>query len=224
MMGSGKRRHLSILGCVAAWFVNGSTASTPRPTALAVPASTYWYGLDGQWSAVTLQIGTSPQYADVFVSTSGQETLVVGTAGCDATDTVCISKRGGQNGGLFNLNASKTWKDEGEYALGLETPLGYEGDGVYGLDNVAFGGVHDMVSVASQTIGVIDFNSTDYFLGFFGLGIKPTNLTNVTQLSFLDSLVQNRSLIPSHSYGYTAGAYYRKLEYLHSPGGLSQLT
>ena len=40
-------------------------------------------------------------------------------------------------------------------------------------------------------------------------GVEPTNFTTVNQLTFLSSMVENRSLIPSHSYGYTAGAYYR---------------
>lgn len=41
------------------------------------------------------------------------------------------------------------------------------------------------------------------------IGVKPTNFTTADQLTFLSSMVENRSLIPSHSYGYTAGAYYR---------------
>ena len=44
----------------------------------------------------------------------------------------------------------------------------------------------------------------------FGKGVKPTNFTTVNQLTFLSSMVENKSLIPSHSYGYTAGAYYRQ--------------
>lgn len=63
-----------------------------------------------------------------------------------------------------------------------------------------------------------------------GLGITPTNfssgatatnssngtpapnLTNIDQKTFLSSLVETNDLIPSHSYGYTAGAYHRKTE------------
>ena len=59
-------------------------------------------------------------------------------------------------------------------------------------------------------MGVI--NTTDYWVGYLGLGIKPTNFTDANQPTFLTTLVENRSLIPSHSYGYTAGAYYSKLE------------
>ena len=64
------------------------------------------------------------------------------------------------------------------------------------------------IIVPSQIVGVI--NTTDHWLGFFGLGTAITNFTGASKLSFLSSLVENQSLIPSHSYGYTAGAYSRK--------------
>lgn len=66
----------------------------------------------------------------------------------------------------------------------------------------------DQISVPSQIIGIT--NTTDYWLGYFGLGIKPTNFTYFQKKTFLASMVENQSLIPSHSYGYTAGAYYRE--------------
>lgn len=57
-------------------------------------------------------------------------------------------------------------------------------------------------------------NSTElppeYYLGFFGLDIGVTNLNETRKTSFLGSMVENQT-IPSHSYGYTAGASYRKL-------------
>lgn len=77
--------------------------------------------------------------------------------------------------------------------------------GSYGLDSVA---LSDQISVESQIVGIV--NDTDYWLGYLGLGIKPTNFTDADIPTFLSSLV-NRSIIPSHSYGYTAGAYHRKI-------------
>jgi hypothetical protein len=49
----------------------------------------------------------------------------------------------------------------------------------------------------------------NFMLGVFALGTKPTNFSdfNEPQLSFLWSL-RNQSLIPSLSYGYSAGAHY----------------
>ena len=72
------------------------------------------------------------------------------------------------------------------------------------MDSIA---LSDTISAPSQIISII--NSTDYWLGFLGLGIKPTNFTSTQKPTFLTSLVENQSLIPSHSYGYTAGAHYR---------------
>lgn len=90
--------------------------------------------------------------------------------------------------------------------LGLDPQLGFNGDGMYGFDNIS---LSDNISVPSQVVGVI--NTTDYWLGLFGLGVEPTNFTSNDKPTFLDSMVEIMSLIPSHSYGYTAGAYYRKL-------------
>ena len=149
---------------------------------------------------MSLRVGTPPQWVDLFVSTASQETWVIGNGGCDGT-AECLAKRGG----VFQSNASKTWAEKGAFALGLDTQIGFSGDGIYGFDNIS---LSDDISVPSQIVGVI--NSTSYWLGFFGLGIKPTNFTSADTPTFLDSMVENMSLIPSHSYGYTAGAYYRK--------------
>lgn len=50
----------------------------------------------------------------------------------------------------------------------------------------------------------------DFYLGEFGLGPKPTNFTDFdqNQPSFMWSL-KNQSMIPSLSWGYTAGAQYQ---------------
>lgn len=177
-------------------------AAAATPSAISVPVRTNWYGYDGNWSPVSIRVGTPPQWIDVFVSTAAQETWVVGPGGCDGT-VKCETERGGK---LFQANESSTWQDQGAFELGLDPQLGFNGNGIYGFDSIAFG---DEFSVPSQVIGVI--NTTDYWLGFFGLGVEPTNFTSSDKPTFLDSMVENQSLIPSHSYGYTAGAHYRKL-------------
>ena len=87
----------------------------------------------------------------------------------------------------------------------LDPQLGFGGVGSYGLETVGF---TDTFSAPSQIVGVI--NTTEYWVGYLGLGIEPTNFTDANQPTLLTSLVENQSLIPSHSYGYTAGAYYSK--------------
>ena len=54
-------------------------------------------------------------------------------------------------------------------------------------------------------------NTTEYWVGMFGLGIVPGNFTDVTPLSAISGLVEKNGAIPSHSYGFTAGAKYREL-------------
>lgn len=50
-----------------------------------------------------------------------------------------------------------------------------------------------------------------YYMGMFGLGDQPTNITNLTNPhpSFLTTM-KSSNLIPSLSWAYTAGAPYRK--------------
>ena len=190
-------RTSNIVLSIVIFLVTNSHASVPKPSALSVPVRSDWFGWDGQWSPVSIRVGTSPQWVNLFVSTASQETLVVGYHGCDGVSE-CTDKRGG----IFTPNTSTSWVDQGAFDLGLDTQLGFEGQGSYGLDSIA---LSDTISVPSQIVGV--FNDSDNFLlGMFGLGVKPTNLTAVDVKTFLDSVVENKSLVPSHSYGYTAGA------------------
>lgn len=40
------------------------------------------YGYDGSWSAISLRVGTPPQWVDVMVDTVSSETWLVGPGGC----------------------------------------------------------------------------------------------------------------------------------------------
>lgn len=181
-------------------FIFLQTAFASKPSAISVPVSPNWLGLDGNWSPVSIRVGTPPQWIDVLVSTASQETWAVGGGGCDGTDK-CTRERGG----LFEIRNSSSWLEGGYAALGLDLQLGFGGYGRYGFDSIA---LSDHVSVPEQIVAVI--NTTEYWTGFLGLGIKATNFTDANRLTFLSSLIENQSLIPSHSYGYTAGAYYRR--------------
>lgn len=112
---------------------------------------------------------------------------------------------------MFDLSKSTSWTNEGFYYLGADSQLenpGYtvEAYGQYGLDDITFG----TTGVTLQDSIVASINTTEYWLGFFGLGIVPGNFTNVTSLSAISGLVEKDGAIPSHSYGFTAGAKYRK--------------
>ena len=115
--------------------------------------------------------------------------------------TACITKRGG----IFKSNESSTWSPLGPYTLNFQPDLGVSGSADYGLDTIWIG---DAISAPEQIVGVL--NSTDFLLGSLGLGVISSNFSSDNQATFLSSMVENQSAIPSHSYGYTAGAYYRK--------------
>lgn len=117
-------------------------------------------------------------------------------------DTICSDRRGG----LFNSSASRTWNYTGDYGIGLDKHLGIDLPANYGYDNVNLG---DQVIVPDQIVGII--NSTQYLVGYMGLGIKATAIGEVSKPTFLTTLFENQTRIPSRSYGYTAGASYREL-------------
>ncbi|KIX92864.1 uncharacterized protein Z520_11340 [Fonsecaea multimorphosa CBS 102226] len=173
-------------------------ASEPAP--IVATTSTDFFGYDGSWSAISIRVGSPEQYLSVFPSTLGQETWVVGPAGCDGT-SICENKRGG----LFSANESSSFKARGFYELNFDPQLGGTGDGYYGLDTLS---LNDAVSVPDQIVSVV--NSTEYWVGTLGLGVQQTRFSGSEAISpLLSSLIQKRNDIPSRSYGYTAGAVYR---------------
>ncbi|TVY37225.1 Candidapepsin [Lachnellula occidentalis] len=170
--------------------------------ALSATPSTQWYGDDGTWSAISIRVGTPPQWVDVMVNTVSSETWVVGPAGCSDNNSICQQARGG----IYNLSTSSTYRDQGLFSLGVDNRLGGQGYADYGFDQLTFGSTG--VILDSTIIGSI--NTTEYFLGEFGLGVVPGNFNNVSSLAAISGLVEQNGAIPSHSYGYTAGATYQQ--------------
>ena len=187
--------------CIVASLCFQCLASAPAP--IPVPVGTKWYGDDGNWSPVNVRVGSPAQWLSVYPNTASSETWVIGPDGCDGTST-CAQERGG----LFYKGQSSTWNTtgSGHYQLGFDTKLGDTGYAFYGLDNVS---LSDQVSAPSQIVAIL--NSTEFWLGSLGLGIQSSRFEGtINHLALLSNLVETEGLIPSHSYGYTAGAYYRK--------------
>lgn len=136
------------------------------------------------------------------------QTWVVHPYGCaaDSDHSSCVSARGG----IFNSNASTSWDNVGLWALQIEENLGYDGNAYYGFDVVGLGGVGEGgPTLQNTTVG--SFAVTDFYLGLFGLNPKPTNWTSFedSSPSYMTQL-KEANLIPSVSFGYTAGAPYSK--------------
>ena len=164
-------------------------------------------GNDGPWSSFTLGFGTPTQNVRMLVSTTGYQPWVVLPQGCAAPDpSTCAASRGE----LFLTNASTTWHNEGLFALEAEQHLGYTDDnGQFGLDTITLGllGSGAPTETNQTVIGIANPN---IYMGLLGVNPKSTNLTNFNdpQQSLMSTL-KEKNVIPSLSYGYTAGAQYR---------------
>ncbi|KAI1179441.1 aspartic peptidase domain-containing protein [Nemania sp. FL0916] len=196
-------KRFSLIAIVGALFLAPSLvhADTDTPSALWLEPSLKWYGIDGNWSSTTLFVGEPAQEVDVVVSTSISEVWVVETSGCGSP--LCNDARGG----VFNRTASKSWSPMGLWQLGLKA-IGIYANGDYAMETVV---VYDSVrrwQTSFNKLLVAGINDTAAFTGFFGLGITEGNFGGVVAKGPVESLVQQSGLIPSHSYGYTPGAYY----------------
>ena len=191
-------------------------SSTNNSLPYVFPPSQEWLGNDGSWSTFILRVGTPPEAYQILPATNIQETWVPLSQACASSDfNRCTHLRGiepdqvaAQRG--FQLNQSSTWVKEGIYNLLSEGNLGYTGNGEYGFDTVRLGPpALDGPSLNHQVVaGVV---TTDFYLGLFGLGPKPANFSDFNDPipSYMKTMV-DKKMIPSMSYGYTAGAKYRK--------------
>lgn len=151
----------------------------------------------------------------MLASTEISETWVVFPGGCVSEPSNCIKERGG----AYNTTLSKTWDDKGRERLKTESNLGYAGlydNGDFGYDTL---GVdvppgHANVSLDKQVIAGVEIK--DFFLGNLGLANRQHTFGNGEQASGFLWHLNASNLIPSLSYGYTAGASYRKRQRMES--------
>jgi hypothetical protein len=152
-------------------------------------------------------------------ATSMAETYVVIPYGCSEAlnwtggRTACEQTRGG----VVDLEKS-SWLGNSAYSLDAMAIMKKynitDMNGKFGYDSVTPGYVGSgSPSVAhSIVVGMQDLRV--FVMGQFGLRPEPTNFTdntgmNAPQMSFMEKLKRQKS-IASLSYGYTAGAHYRK--------------
>ncbi|KAL8717936.1 MAG: hypothetical protein Q9225_004869 [Loekoesia sp. 1 TL-2023] len=115
------------------------------------------------------------------------------------------------------MNQSSTWKPNGFWQLGNERNLGIYANGLYGNDTLGLGiQGSGGPTLSNQVLAAI--RTKAFYLGMFGVNPKRTNYTGVAeegQASYMTCL-QEQNLIPSLSFGYTAGAPYRLKKVLGS--------
>jgi len=192
-----------------------------EPEPLIAEPSQQFEGNDGPWSTFTVQVGTPAQGLRVNIAINGQETQIVQTGGCtgEGQPSSCPQLRGN----LFNLKESSTWvstttiwNNTGYYYLGdyIGNLLGTYVPGEYGWDSVSLSwGAGPTVN--RSIVGA--YIATDYYIGQIGISPQSTNFTtsndNSSALSDPEpsffSLLREQNYIPSLSYSFTAGSYYR---------------
>ncbi|MCJ1382778.1 hypothetical protein MMC17_005891 [Xylographa soralifera] len=175
------------------------------PSAISVPPTEAFDGNDGPWSSFSIQVGTPAQSLRVLISTAISATWVIISAGCPASVTTCPSGRGG----IYTANTSSTWENQGDYELYVEENLDIVGAGIFGNDTVSLAATGSGgPTLQNQIVGGIA--AQQFWLGMFGVNPKPTNFTNFTteQKSYMTNL-KEQDIIPSISFGYTAGNQYR---------------
>ncbi|KAF4985573.1 hypothetical protein FGRMN_11162 [Fusarium graminum] len=187
-------------------------AREPGPILL---SSGGWTGSDGNWSSISFSIGSDSQQIELLVSTALSEIWAVGPGGCLPKEPHCTAARGG----VYNPQESRDWSSLGIWQLGLSY-LGYGGNGDYGRDLFTMQSPLSDKPYNMDDVLIATINSTSYLNGLFGLGITQGNFNGTVADSPLTQAVEQYGLIPSYSFGYTAGAHYRNTPVSLTLGGV----
>lgn len=193
---------------------------TPPPLPVSVTPSGDFDGNDGKWSTFFINVnsddkGENGQDFKVLISTSSPLTLLPGQTGWCTSD--CPAKRGVFSDGRQALGVgSSNWEDAGNY--GVPLPYWYaeptsSGNGslagAWGKTNVGLGRSSPQSLVVADRYAV-KYLFEDFFMGSFGLAQGQIGPQSGTLPTFLTQFAGENN-VASSSFGYTAGAYYRKL-------------
>lgn len=146
----------------------------------------------------------------VLISTASSKTVVVAPNGCPDSITKYISECVDQRGGVFTNTSSSTWKAQGYYGILVEENLGINRTAFFGNDTISLGlPGSGGPTLENQVLGTTI--AAEFSVGFFGVNPKPLNWTTMEhgQPSYITTL-KEKNIIPSVSFGYTAGNQYRK--------------
>jgi hypothetical protein len=197
------------------------------PTPYVLDPSGKYEGNDGSWSTFFINIGddgknnSNGQNFRVLISTSSPATLVPQqTDWCDQPNLEdCAASRGimpfggGQSLG-FDGSKSNQWKTAGTYTIPVPpwfNTSALEGDpaAVWGVDNVGLGESSPQSLMLSEQY-VVTYTVPNFFMGSLGLAVGSTGPPSALKPNFIDNIYGSAHKIASRSFGYTAGAYYRK--------------
>ncbi|ORY18322.1 aspartic peptidase domain-containing protein [Clohesyomyces aquaticus] len=161
-----------------------------------------------------VSIGTPGQNFSVLPATNGQNIWVPIADDCEHLNTTdCGTSRGvpsfqNLRSPGFQSNLSSTWETIGLYEPGQDRNLGFTGNWLSGFDSVAFTSQMNKSLVSIDKQPVTAYATPNFWLGQIGLSIRRMNFREDEHPnSFLTSL-KDAGVIPSLSFGYTAGAPY----------------
>ncbi|CAI4210691.1 unnamed protein product [Parascedosporium putredinis] len=164
-------------------------------------------GIDGNWSTTELWVGNvdvSEATMNLIISTTLSETWVVGSGGCVDREQLCPKYRGG----TLDIWSSSTWYSLGDWQLSFPYQ-DVEANGNYGLDTLVIRDSQTKTLVALDRALIAAFNTTEFYNGFFGLGIVSGEFGRQVSDAPFSQMVARYGWFPSYTYGYTAGAYYK---------------
>lgn len=117
-------------------------------------------------------------------------------------------------GGLFDSSKSSSWFRKDIFRLNEADNLGFGGNeqnGTYGFDVVSIEGPSGSPSISLDRQVVAGITTHKFYLGSIALAPQAVNFSQASDSSpSLISTLKEHRMIPSLSYGYTAGAYYSK--------------
>jgi hypothetical protein len=199
----------------------GNVQLPPKPVALS-PSGAY-DGDDGRWSTFTINIAGDGQGKgqnfNVLISTSSPITLIPSNTDWCSTNN-CAKRRGALDPGSLGLDtASPPYSRTGLYSLPLESTYGWSQsllspkwndstNATWGTTNVGLGAASKL-SITIEKQYVATCPSRDFFLGSLGLAAGYISPTGASRRTYLSGLAAVTTTIPSSSYGFTAGAFYR---------------
>lgn len=110
----------------------------------------------------------------------------------------------------FQPNSSSSWKQIGIYPVNIGTGFGLTGNGILGFDTVGLGtgASSDNVELSGQAISA--YATSSPWVGQLGLSQFPMNVSDTLAPHSFLSRLKEEGHIPSLSFGYQAGAIYRK--------------
>lgn len=208
------------------------TTPLPIPRPQVLTPSGGFDGDDGKWSTFTINVAGDGegkgQNFKVLISTSSPMVLVPAqTNWCD--DDECAKGRGimstinGQQARGFS-DQSGDWKSEGLYTLPITGTYWFSStlllptgpnrpnntmNGEWGTTTVGLGPASPQSNTIEDQYVAIYYNE-DLYLGSLGLSVGEVGFGAAKKPTYLSSLASHVDIIPSRSYGFTAGASYRK--------------